>query len=69
MMIISEREKQILCLLCFTNKQIGERLFVSENTVKAHIKNIMEKLAENNRKKAIIKAIKEKIIDIEQIIM
>lgn len=68
-MAISDREKQILCLLCFTNKEIGKRLFVSENTVKAHIKNLKEKLFQNNRKSMMIKALKEKVIDIEQIVI
>ena len=35
-----------------TNKQIGEVLFISENTVKYHIKNILSKLEVNTKKEA-----------------
>jgi len=35
-----------------TNKQIGEGLFISENTVKYHIKNILSKLEVNTKKEA-----------------
>lgn len=43
---LSEREKEILKLICFelSHKQIGERLNVSEKTVHAHKHNIQTKL-------------------------
>jgi two-component system, response regulator PdtaR len=39
-----------------TNKATGERLFISENTVKTHLKHIFEKLNVHNRTEAIHKA-------------
>jgi DNA-binding NarL/FixJ family response regulator len=47
---LSEREKEILLLICqeLTMKEIGQRLFLSENTVRNHRVNIMEKIGVNN---------------------
>ena len=43
---ISLREYDIIRLLCkgYSNKQIGQELFISETTVKTHISNILAKL-------------------------
>lgn len=48
---ITPRETEILLLLAegLTNKQIANQLFISENTVKNHIKNLLEKLQLENR--------------------
>ena len=49
--VLTTREKEILCYVAKgeTNRQIAERLVISENTVKNHIKNILEKLQLENR--------------------
>jgi DNA-binding NarL/FixJ family response regulator len=44
------------------NKDIAERLFISEGTVKVHIKHIMEKLGANDRTQAIMIAVRRGII-------
>lgn len=48
---LTAREKEILALVAkgLTNKQIGDRLFIAENTVKNHIKNLLGKLEVDNR--------------------
>jgi two-component system, NarL family, nitrate/nitrite response regulator NarL len=48
---LTPREKEILMLIAegITNKQIGEQLFIAENTVKNHTKNLLEKLKLENR--------------------
>lgn len=48
---ISEREKEVVNLLINgrSNKEIADKLFISVNTVKTHIKNIYEKLEINSR--------------------
>jgi DNA-binding CsgD family transcriptional regulator len=48
---ISAREQEIIVLLVEgkTNREIAERLFISENTVKTHVKNIYTKLEVSNR--------------------
>jgi DNA-binding NarL/FixJ family response regulator len=46
------------------NRDIGERLFISEETVKVHIKRIMEKLGANDRTQAVAIAIRRGIIQL-----
>jgi two-component system nitrate/nitrite response regulator NarL len=49
--VLTPREKEILLCIATgeTNREISEALFISENTVKNHIKNILEKLHLSNR--------------------
>ena len=53
--LLSKREKEVLSLVTqgFTNKEIATTLVICENTVKAHLRNIMEKLHTNTRQKAV----------------
>jgi LuxR family maltose regulon positive regulatory protein len=53
--LLSERELQVLLLLAdgHRNKEIAERLFVSETTVKAHLRSINVKLATQSRTHAV----------------
>lgn len=56
---LSKREKEVLTLLAkkgTTNKEIAETLFITENTVKAHLSSILEKLQVHNRQQAAIMA-------------
>jgi len=43
---LSKREVEVVRLVCegCTNREIGEKLYISEHTVKDHIKNIMRKM-------------------------
>jgi LuxR family maltose regulon positive regulatory protein len=52
---LSDRERDMLLLLVngITNREIAGQLFVSENTVKFHLKNIYSKLGVSNRLQAI----------------
>lgn len=52
---LTDREKQILVYLAngVSNKEMARRIFVSENTVKFHLKNIYSKLAVGSRLQAI----------------
>ena len=54
---LSKREKDVLDLLCegFSYKTIAEKLFVSTNTVRFHLKNIYKKLQVNSRHEAVLK--------------
>lgn len=63
--ILSDREIEILILIAagLSNKQIGRKLSISEDTVKSHISNIIRKLEVNNRVEAIVLAIQQGIID------
>lgn len=57
---LTEREIDLLRLLAegLPNKDIANRLSLSENTVKYHIKNILQKLAVHNRTEAATHAIR-----------
>jgi len=52
---LSEREREILGFLCdgISNKEIALRLFVSENTIKFHLKKVFAKLDVRSRSQAI----------------
>ena len=47
-----------------TSKQIGHELFISENTVKNHIRNILDKLGLHSRNEAVLYAIRENLIEL-----
>nr|MDQ3385576.1 LuxR C-terminal-related transcriptional regulator [Actinomycetota bacterium] len=47
-----------------SNRDIGVQLFISENTVKNHVRNILEKLQLHSRMEAVLYAVKEKILDV-----
>ncbi len=46
------------------NRDIAERLFISEETVKVHVKHIMEKLGANDRTQAVAIAVRRGIIQL-----
>lgn len=52
---ITPRELEILELIAqgLSNKEIGERLFVSENTVKTHSSRVFDKLGAKRRTQAV----------------
>jgi LuxR family maltose regulon positive regulatory protein len=55
---LSEREVEVLRLVAagLANREIGERLFISEKTVKTHLSNILGKLGAANRTQAVEQA-------------
>jgi two-component system, NarL family, response regulator LiaR len=52
---LTQRELEILGLIAqgLSNREIGERLFVSENTVKTHSSRVFEKMQVNRRVQAV----------------
>lgn len=63
---LTERELEVLRLVArgMANKDIATQLFISENTVKNHVRNILEKLQLHSRMEAVVYAVREKILDI-----
>jgi DNA-binding NarL/FixJ family response regulator len=64
---LSDREMDVLrCLVkgC-TNKEIADRLFISEDTVKTHLKNLFAKLGVPDRTGAVIAAVRHGIVHLE----
>jgi LuxR family maltose regulon positive regulatory protein len=55
---LSEREIEVLQLIAegLTNRQVGERLYISPGTVKAHTSNIFGKLGVRSRTQAVARA-------------
>jgi len=48
---LSKREAEVVRLICqgLANREIAENLFISEFTVKGHIKNVMKKMRAGSR--------------------
>jgi DNA-binding NarL/FixJ family response regulator len=63
---LSARETEVLNHVAtgHTNRRIAEHLSISEETVKAHMKNVLAKLAANDRTHAVTIALKRGIITI-----
>ena len=63
---LSDREVEVLRHVADGNKnwEIAERLFISEETVKVHIKHIMEKLGASDRTEAVSIAVRRGIIQL-----
>jgi len=63
---LTDREMQVLRLVArgLANREIAKELFISENTVKNHIRNILEKLHLHSRMEAVVYAVREKLLEI-----
>ncbi len=63
---LTPRELEVLKLVAkgMSNREIGDELFISENTVKNHVRNILEKLHLHSRMEAVIYAVRERLLDI-----
>ena len=63
---LTERELEVLRLVAkgMNNRDIGAELFISENTVKNHVRNILEKLHLHSRMEAVVYAVRERLLDI-----
>ncbi len=63
---LTERELEVLKLVArgLNNRDIASELFISENTVKNHIRNILEKLQLHSRMEAVVYAVREKLLEI-----
>ena len=65
--LLSDREKQVVQLVAqgYRNKEIGEKLFISEQTVKNHLHNIFDKLGVSDRLELALYAIHHRLIEHE----
>jgi two-component system, NarL family, nitrate/nitrite response regulator NarL len=65
--LLSDREKEIVLLVAqgYRNKQIGGKLFISEQTVKNHLHNIFDKLGVSDRLELALYAIHHRLIEHE----
>lgn len=63
---LTEREQEVLELLVqgiTSNRELAERLVVSENTVKYHLRNILDKLHLQNRAQVIAYALRHGLVE------
>ncbi|HEY3058117.1 MAG TPA: response regulator transcription factor [Chloroflexota bacterium] len=63
---LTEREREVLNLLVqgvTSNRELAERLVVTENTVKYHLRNILDKLHVQNRAQVVAYAVRHGIVD------
>ena len=63
--LLTKREKQIFTPLIqsYTTKDIAEKLYISEKTVRNHISNVIQKLGVESRIQAVLELMKMKEID------
>jgi two-component system NarL family response regulator len=63
---LTEREREVLRLVAkgLNNREVAKELFISENTVKNHVRNILEKLQLHSRMEAVMYAMREKLLDL-----
>lgn len=63
--ILTQREREILQLLAdgMSNPEVAQRLFISQETVKSHVRHILAKLEAETRTQAVAIALREAMID------
>lgn len=61
---LSIREKEVLAELCKgkSYKMVAESLFISQDTVRTHIRNIYRKLEVNSKSEAVAKALRDRLV-------
>ncbi len=62
---LTDREVEVLRLVArgLSNKEIAAQLVIAQNTVKNHVRNILEKLRLRSRTEAAMYAVREKLIE------
>ncbi|WP_349409844.1 response regulator transcription factor [Pseudalkalibacillus sp. SCS-8] len=61
---LTDREKEVLICLVegLSNKEIGEKLFISDKTVKIHVSKIFKKINVKSRSQAVIYAVQNQLV-------
>jgi DNA-binding NarL/FixJ family response regulator len=64
---LTDRELDVLRLVAqgMTNREVADQLYIAENTVKNHVRNILEKLHLHSRMEAVLYAVREKLFELE----
>jgi DNA-binding NarL/FixJ family response regulator len=63
---LTKRELEVLRLVAtgLNNREIARQLYISENTVKNHVRNILEKLQLHSRMEAVMYAVRKNLLDL-----
>lgn len=66
---LTEREIEVLCLVArgLANAEIAEKLSVGEGTVRFHVSNILSKLSLENRTQAVLYALRNRLVKLEDL--
>ncbi|MEM9292648.1 MAG: response regulator transcription factor [Acidobacteriota bacterium] len=66
---LTPRETDVLRLVAsgLTNRQIAERLYIGEETVKTHVGNLLSKLGLSHRTQAAVHALKKGLVTLEEL--
>lgn len=64
---LTKREKELLPFLCFSRKEIAKIFILSETTVAVHINSINSKFGQRTKTAALICAMKEGFLKLEEI--
>ena len=58
--ILTKREREVFELLIknYTTKEMADKLYISEKTVRNHISNVMQKLGVKGRSSAVVELLK-----------
>jgi len=64
---LTARELEVLRLVAkgLSNREVAGQLAISENTVKNHVRNMLEKLQLHSRMEAVMYAVREKLVEID----
>ena len=62
---LTTRELEVLKLVAkgMSNREVADALYISENTVKNHVRNILEKLHLHSRMEAVMYAVRKRLLD------
>ena len=65
---LTDRELEVLQLVAqgLSNRKVADQLYISENTVKNHVRNILEKLHLHSRMEAVLYAVRENLFDMPE---
>jgi DNA-binding NarL/FixJ family response regulator len=63
--VLTTRELEVLKLVArgMSNRDVADQLYISENTVKNHVRNILEKLHLHSRMEAVMYAVRKRLLD------
>lgn len=68
--ILTEREKQVVDLVCkgLKNKEIADKLFITETTIRHHLSSIFEKLKLTSRLELVIYSFKNNLVELPKVV-
>jgi DNA-binding NarL/FixJ family response regulator len=66
--VLTDREEEVLRLVAkgLTNRQVGERLYISGKTVSVHMSNVLGKLGASGRAEAVSVAHQRGLLDVDR---